>query len=81
MIPDESKEAFDNLIRHLAHGGKLALVESTDLKTGEACDVICLYSKDAEESTFMLPVAIIPRESIFERLAQPEGATTGVWEE
>lgn len=72
-IAESSEELFELIIRAV-NNKELGLLEVTDKKTHEVYDALCAMEIEGE-ITRAVPLAVILRENLFDRLVPPEGST------
>lgn len=72
-IPDHARANFQTLLR-AATGGDLALMECTEIATGETRYVICAVGRDDGDYVFT-PLGHLADENPFELYRPPETST------
>lgn len=69
-IPKGNKANFETLKKVITNGDA-ALMECVDKKTGETVDVICAVNRRSHDGYEMVPLALMYREVIYDRLLPP----------
>lgn len=72
-IPDHARANFQTLLR-AAESGDLALIECTEISTGEIRYVICAVGRDGEDYV-LTPFGHLADGNPFETYRSPESAT------